>query len=179
MLFLLLKLLVLFCSPSSKAATKMPGLPCWTCGNPASINIFKTEDMEYQQGVPYGKLFCFRCYETHNHDDLPHDLDDFHDLPSDQDDPPDAPPEAHKVKYHEMHHEVVDLDSQFESQSEEEVDDCASIGSSWQIADDAISLRSWHIEDDCSSTKSFNLSYQNVEDDARSDASSSHSFMML
>ena len=157
----------------------MPGLPCWKCGNPASINIFKAEDVDYQQGVPYGKLFCFGCYETHNHDDLPHDLDDFHGLPSDQDDPPDAPPEAHKVKYHEMHHEVVDLDSQFESQSEEQVDDSASIGSSWQIADDAISLRSWHIEDDCSSTKSFNLSYQKIEDDAMSDASSSHSFMMV
>ena len=132
----------------------MPGLQCWKCRKPASIHIFKTEDVDYQQGVPYGKLFCFKCYETHNHDD-------FHDLPSDQDDPPDAPPE--------MHHEIAD-------DSDEEVDDSASIGSSWQVADDsasiasicsswqsaddAISLRSWLIQDDCSSTKSFNLSYK-------------------
>ena len=89
---------------------------------------------------------------------------------------------------HEDHgpHEVFDLESP-SSSSEEDVGaapsehQCEGVAvseSSWQV-EDAMSESSWHMQDDCSSTKSFNLTWQQVDEDAMSDTSSQCSFMMV
>ena len=72
-----------------------------------------------------------------------------------------------------------EVESQFQEDAEHHCEDVAVRESSWQIQDGAMSESSWHIQNDNNSTKSFMPTWHQVDDDARSDASSQCSFMMF
>ena len=132
----------------------MPGLPCKVCGNPAQLNIWKSDEVpeiQFPNGIPYGNLFCFRCYEMYEHQDLPHDLDDFQDLPHDLEDlayhPEDQPQEdGPDLEEQPQYHDIAESDCDFEEVASQ-TSFCKFSLSSWQGVD----------LDEIGSQTSFNL----------------------
>ena len=101
------------------------------------------------------------------------DLDSASDSPSEEDVGAARYEKEVESRYEE------EVESQFQEDAEHHCEDVAVSESSWQIQDGAMSESSWHIQDDNNSTKSFMLTWHQVDDDARSDASSQCSFMMV
>lgn len=143
----------------------MAGLPCVVCGMPAAINIVKG----VPQGPPCGKLFCFKCYDSYDHQDVPHELEDFWDLPSDQDvppyDPADDGPLRHNIADDSDHEEVVSQSSYCQwsvsswQKVDADVDEVASQASSFNMVEAPItsSHDDW---DTASSISSSSMQYQ-------------------
>ena len=135
------------------------GLPCMACGGPASINIFKSNGNEYPEGVPYGNLFCFDCYERFDHKDLPHDLDDFHDLVPDdlpEPDEPDEPGEdssgnayniADQSDFEDVSSETSFCKFSLSSWQDADLHEVASQASSFRLVNGPDSLSSWQDTD--------------------------------
>ena len=93
--------------------------------------------------------WCFHCYETYDHQDLPHQT---FDLDSDSDDEDSA------------------QDDEVAPQVGHQ-DDLQSMGS-WCYADDTMSLKSWNkLDDDAKSNDSFMMSWAQLDDDAQSNSS--------